>query len=182
MANRPDIEKAVARLTNKYGAQKEIRKLPEFLWENELVDSLVVGQYGKGQGLLALTNRRILFIFEGIVSSSSEDFPFEKTSSVQWSSGMLLGSITIFASGNKAEIKSVAKPEGKLFVENARNRLSRPGIDEPPARHRQQPAAQPAAPPVDHMAALRKLAELHQAGILTDHEFHTKKAEILSRI
>ncbi|CAH0300224.1 hypothetical protein [Rhodococcoides fascians] len=67
MANRPDIEKAVARLTNKYGAQKEIRKLPEFLWESELVDSLVVGQYGKGQGLLALTNRRILFIFEGIV-------------------------------------------------------------------------------------------------------------------
>ncbi|CAH0300257.1 SHOCT domain-containing protein [Rhodococcoides fascians] len=91
---------------------------------------------------------------------------------------MLLGSITIFASGNKAEIKNVAKPEGKLFVENARNRLSRPSMDEPTTRHRQPPAA----PPVDHMAALRQLAELHQAGILTDHEFHTKKAEILSRI
>ncbi|WP_442934915.1 SHOCT domain-containing protein [Micromonospora sp. CPCC 205558] len=38
------------------------------------------------------------------------------------------------------------------------------------------------AAPVDPIAQLRQLGELRDAGILTDVEFTTKKAEILSRL
>jgi hypothetical protein len=41
------------------------------------------------------------------------------------------------------------------------------------------PAAAPAADPVDR---LKKLDELHKAGVLTDAEFAAKKSEILSEI
>lgn len=37
-------------------------------------------------------------------------------------------------------------------------------------------------PSIDVMATIRQLAELHQQGVLTDSEFSTKKAELLSRL
>lgn len=177
MTDRADIAAALDRMQNKFGTAREVRKLPGHLWEHERVDALAAGQYGKGQGLLVLTDRRLLFLFEGIMSATSEDFPFAKTSSVQWSGGVLMGTITIFASGNKAEIKSVNKYDGKAFVDMARNRLSTPSAPQPPSV-----TVQHATPQVDHMAALRQLGELHQAGVLTDEEFSAKKAEILSRL
>ena len=41
------------------------------------------------------------------------------------------------------------------------------------------PAPSPAAAPRDPFADLKELAELHQAGVLTDAEFATAKAKIL---
>lgn len=46
-----------------------------------------------------------------------------------------------------------------------------------------QPPMQPPAPaPIDPMEQLTKLGQLRDAGVLTDEEFATKKAEILSRM
>jgi len=139
---------------------------------------MTAGTYGGGQGLVVLTDRRLMFIKEGVMRSKSEDFPLEKMSSAQWSSGMLTGKVTIFASGNKAEIGGVNKADGKRIVDNLRARLSSPQ-PAPPG-----PAA-PAGPPAaetDPMEQIRKLAELRDAGILSNEEFESKKAEILGRI
>lgn len=38
-----------------------------------------------------LTDRRLLFVQDGLTSKTTEDFPMDKVSSVQWSSGMLVG-------------------------------------------------------------------------------------------
>ncbi len=58
-----------------------------------------------------------------------------------------------------------------------------------PTRHAMPPKLTKTQVPIaaapqaqDHMASLRQLAELHQAGILTDQEFTQKKAEILARL
>jgi hypothetical protein len=55
-----------------------------------------------------------------------------------------------------------------------------------PGTHVAQPPAT-TAPPVsspeeDIMGKIRQLGELHQAGILSDEEFVTKKAELLARL
>jgi Short C-terminal domain len=47
--------------------------------------------------------------------------------------------------------------------------------------HKEQ-AAPPAAAAADPMEQLRKLGELRDAGVLTDSEFTTKKAELLARL
>src|SRR6476619_2156053 len=103
---RPDIEAARARMHTKVGSGKETKRLVEHLWEDEHVERMTQGTYGRGTGLLVQTDRRLLFLKEGM-TKQTEDFPLDKISSVQWSSGLVQGTITIFASGNKAEIKNV---------------------------------------------------------------------------
>jgi hypothetical protein len=109
------------------------------------------------------------------VSKKTEDFQLDKITSVQWDSGPLTGTITIFTAGSKAEIKNVNKDGGKEMADLVRQRLS---------------ALKPSAPvdgsggpaSTDIPDQIRKLGELRDAGILTPDEFEAKKAELLSRM
>lgn len=168
---RPDIAQAVARMRSKVGARRELHKLPEHLWEGETCEMVLKGTYGGGNGILALTNQRIMFLKEGIINSKSEDFPLKNVSSIQFKKGTLFGSITIFASGNKAEIGNLDKVNGQDFVDEVRQRISAVAsspVNAPPA---------PTAP--DPLDQLKKLAELRDAGVLTPEEFAVQKTKIL---
>jgi hypothetical protein len=173
---RSDIAAAKGKMRVKFGAGREIKRLPEHLWEGETVDQMTTGMYGKGNGLVVLTDRRLLFLHEGLMSKTSEDFPIEKVSSVQWSSGMLTGTIVVFASGNKSEIKNVNKDDGKEIIDKIRHRLTAPA-DASPTR---QATEAPATP--DPIEQLKKLGELRDAGLLTEQEFEKKKTELLDRL
>jgi Bacterial PH domain/Short C-terminal domain len=170
---RPDIAAAKERMRVKFGAGREIKRLIEHLWEGETVDKMTTGTYGKGTGLVVLTDRRLLLVQDGVMSKTTEDFPMDKVSSVQWTSGMMLGSIVIFASGNKSEIKNVNKDDGKEMVDKIRHRISSP-----------TPSADPtgAAVAADPIEQLRRLGELRDAGVVTPEEFEAKKAELLGRL
>lgn len=100
--------------------------------------------YGKGNGLLVLTNRRLMFLLEGVTGSSSEDFPLDKISSVQWNQGMAMGTLTIFASGNKAEVSKVVSKDGKVMADRVRAAISGQLVPTPAPT---QPAPPPAGPP-----------------------------------
>lgn len=67
----------------------------------------------------------------------------------------------------------------KLVIQQNQNTMRYEGAH-PAAATPQPAAAAPAA--VDPMAQLRQLGELRDAGILTEEEFASKKAEILSRL
>lgn len=121
---RPDIEAAKAQMPKHLGSGREIKKLAEHLWEGETVERMVGGTYGRGTGLVVLTDRRVLFLIHGVMSQQTEDFPIDRISSIQWSSGMMMGTITIYVSGNKAEIKNVDKNAGKTLVETVRDRIT----------------------------------------------------------
>jgi len=82
---RPDIAAAKEKMHNKFGAGREIRTLVEHLWEGETVERMTADTYGTGQGLVVLTDRRLLFTKDGVMSQKTEDFPLSKVSSVQWS-------------------------------------------------------------------------------------------------
>lgn len=177
-ALRPDIEAARNAMPKALGTKREVEHLAEYLWENERVERMVGGTYVNAQGLVVLTDRRVLFIDHGVMSRRSEDFPIEKISSAQWSAGMVLGTATIFASGNKAEIKNIHKEAGKLLVDAIRSRIGS-GQDQAPSA-----SAFAAAPggQSDVIEQVRKLGELRDAGVLTDEEFASKKADLLSRL
>jgi hypothetical protein len=172
---RPDIATAKSNMKSTLGSGKEIKRLITHLWDGETVERMLSGQYSGGMGLLTLTDRRLLFTVDGAMKTVSEDFPFSKISSIQWSGGMMMGSVVIHASGNKAEIKNVNKDQGKEFVDLVRGRLTEPSPG-------QSPTASAPTPGPDPMEQLRKLGELHQAGVLSDDEFNTKKAELLARM
>ena len=172
---RPDIDAAAERLSSTIGAKREIQRLPEVLWEGETVEILATGVYGKGNGLLAMTNKRLIFYFNGVLSQKVEDFPYSRISSVQWSGGMLMGTLTVFASGNKAEIKQVPKDQGKVLADALRQRVVEPGAS--------PVAPAPAAVPSQDVASrLRTLDELRAAGAITDAEYQDRRAKILDSL
>lgn len=88
---RPDIEAAKAKMRVKFGAGARDQAPGGYLWVGETVERMTAGQYGKGQGLVVLTDGRLMFVQDGIMPKTSEDFPLDKMSSVSWKSGMVMG-------------------------------------------------------------------------------------------
>lgn len=116
-----------------------------------------------------------------------EDFPLDKISSVQWSARMVQGTLTIFASGNKADIDHVEKKDGKQIADALRARLSGAARRPAPAPMAapmppRGMAVQPAPPVPDVYEQLRKLGELRDLGIVTPEEFEEKKRQLPARI
>lgn len=187
---RDDLEAAAARMSTRLGSKREIRKLVEHLWEGERVQRMTSGTYSGGMGLVVLTDRRLIFLKDGWMSQTSEDFPLERVSSIQWSAGLIHGTIIVFASGNKAEITAVPKPDGKEIVDLIRARLTgqaagpQSGVSMPTPPAQVSPASPPqsAADPDQIFRQLRQLGELRESGVLTAEEFDAKKAELLTRL
>ncbi|GGZ53145.1 PH domain-containing protein [Streptomyces rubiginosohelvolus] len=170
---RPDIDAAAGKLASTLGSKREIQRLPEVLWEGETVEMLATGIYGKGNGLLAMTSMRLIFLKHGVLSQQVEDFPFSKISSVQWSGGMLSGSLSVFTSGNKAEIKSIPKADGKALADKLRSHIATGAAPAPaPAVGAQQ----------DVGSRLATLDQLRAAGAITDAEYQDRRTQILNSI
>lgn len=121
---RPDIARAGGRMSSSFGGKREMRELVEHLDKDEIVEMLAVGWYGKGNGLVALTNHRLLFLLHGWIHQQLEDFPVDTISSVQWSAGVITGTLTVEAGGNQAEITQIPIPDGGALSGRLRHRIS----------------------------------------------------------
>jgi Short C-terminal domain len=91
----------------------------------------------------------------------------------------LTGTITIFASANKAEIKNVNKTDGKEMADHVRQRLSAPKPWTASTDGDQNAIPSTA---MDIPDQIRKLGELRDSGMVTPEEFEAKKAELLARM
>ena len=89
---------------------------------------------------------------------------------------MLTGKVLVFVSGNKSEIINVSKAEGKAIVDSVRGYISGGGVQPEQAA---ETTSAPNAPRNEMIEQLKQLAELRDAGILTEEEFTAKKAQIL---
>lgn len=176
---RPDIDAAAAKLNSALGSKREIQRLPEVLWEGETVEMLAPGVYGKGNGLVAMTSQRLIFLKHGIMSQQVEDFPYGRISSVQWSGGMLMGTLAVFSSANKAEIKQMPKDAGKALADALRARLAGSTSGAPAAV---APQAAPAPAGGDIASRLATLDQLRAVGAITDAEYRDRREKILDSL
>lgn len=174
---RPDIDAAAAKLKTTMGSKREIERLPEVLWEGETVEMLATGVYGKGNGLVAMTSHRLIFLKHGIMSQQVEDFPYGRISSVQWAGGMLMGTLQVFSSGNKAEIKQMPKDQGKELADALRARLGGIAPGSAPAGSSPTPAGGG-----DVASRLATLDQLRGAGAITDEEYRDRRSKILDSL
>ena len=168
MAERQDIADAISRMPSKFGAKRELKALPDELGPGETVEIIASGTYSDGVGILVATNRRLLFLFKGLVRSISEDFAYDRISSIEYKGGLALASINVYVSNQKAEIKSLTKPEAKAIVDLTRERMNAP-----------KTASAPAPSVADQ---LLKLKELHAAGVLTDEQYAEKSAPLIGQL
>ena len=191
MASREEIEKQLDRLGvgGKLRGRREMDELPGILWEDEALEQLAQGKYNDNGGILVATNKRLIFIDKALLGSRLrvEDFPYDKLTSIQYDTGSFFSdsatldpdrraTITIFASGNKAEIKHVHKDQVRGFCDYVRARTS--GV----AEHASiSPAAAGGGGSVsDVVSQLERLAKLKEQGFLTDEEFQAQKNRLLA--
>ncbi|MBF6620637.1 MAG: PH domain-containing protein [Patulibacter sp.] len=171
------------KLDGKLLVRKEIRRLPELMDPGEALITACSGTYESRNGLLAVTDRRVLFVDEGVVRSRLEEFHYCRISSAQRHSKLMSASVTFITSGNKATIKDIlSKDRAEEIVSYVSRRITgdieRPTVPEPTSA-----AANGTADKGDNpLATIKRLAELRDAGVLSDAEFEAKKAEVLGRI
>lgn len=173
MATLNEIKEQIKHLDvgSKLLGMKEIKALPDILWEDEKLEKMVQGYYEKGSGILAATNKRLVFVDRGMIYGIRvEDFPYDKISSIQYETGMLGAKIMIFTSGNKAEIKHVRNAVAKNFGDYVRARISK--VQEHASNPKQEAGD-------DVTTQLEKFASLKDKGIISDDEFNAKKKQIL---
>lgn len=176
-----DVVQMIGRLPlgGKFVGRREVKELPNILWDDEEVLDLVQGFYNNGTGILVATQKRLLFVDKGLLGGLKvEDFPLDKISSLQYSTGMLLGEITVFTSGNKAIIKNVDKVQTRTFSEGVRARIESRSASvkasaPPPA------ATAGSASNAGLIDELAKLGALKTQGLLSEDEFSAAKKRLL---
>lgn len=153
-------------------ARKEIHELPDILSEDERIVYLVEGRnkVTKHHIILVATDRRIIFVDkEFLYGLKMEDFSYNKVSSIQYETALMLASIDIHIADNILEIDGVGKYDAELFCEKVRDFMSHP---EGYFEKRDEPTI---------LDQLEQLGRLKDNGILSDEEFLSQKRKLLDQ-
>ncbi|QJB69402.1 SHOCT domain-containing protein [Parasphingorhabdus halotolerans] len=141
------------------------------------LDGWIGDMMGKGDkkqhnGQFVLTDERACFYRKGILGEVFETMPLSKITSVESLSRMGYRVLRLHTSNDELAFKTF---EEKDYFDETYNKLE---------EIRNQPASNSTASSVteDIPDQIKKLADLKDAGILTDNEFEAKKAELLSRM
>ncbi len=156
-----------------YAKEREVKELPTILSADEELLAITGGQYHDGHGILVGTNIRLIFIDKGLLFGLKvEDFPYEKISSIEYKQGLMFGTISIYTSGNKADITYIPNIAIDEFVGFVRNMT-----------HKTENVAEPQTSTQDQdlISKLERLASLKEKGVLTDEEFNEQKKKLLSQ-
>lgn len=179
------IDKLLEQAKSHLDAGEQVLAAVQGTYETKLMGSDTVRT-----GLLLATPTRLVFYAKKLGGYDLESFGYDKVSSFEQSKSMMGHSVSFFASGNKVHMKWISDQAAmQAFVTAAKSNLH--GAKQPtiPGTQVAQPSSVSSTQSVssandadDIMSKIRQLGELHQAGILSDEEFSTKKAELLARL
>ena len=119
-----------------------------------------------------IANQRLLFYAKKLTGYDFEAFPYTNISSMEMGKNLMGHYINFFASGNSAKMKWISAGDVRAFVDTVKAQMA----------SAKSTKASSSEQPTDLVEQLERLGKLHAAGVLTDAEFASKKADILSRI
>lgn len=117
-------------------------------------------------GLFLATDRRLVFYAKKLAGYDLEVFPYSTISSIEMGKDLMGHYISFFASGNKASMKWINTGDVQQFIQVVKERLGK----------------KESTGSVDITEQIKKLAELKDAGILSEEEFTSKKHELLAKM
>ena len=98
--------------------------LPDVLQINEIAKCAITGTYNRRNGMLVATDRRMLFLDKQLFGAmETETILYNAISAVQWSTGMMMGSVTLHAHGKSNKITNVDKQFVRYFANYVETRL-----------------------------------------------------------
>jgi hypothetical protein len=146
-------------------------------------------------GYVALWPERIKIKHLGFIGltkgiyKGDKEIPIDQITAIQWREpgGIVSGHIQFTIMGGSSDSKAGSADENSMMFEGdtrADFATLKRLVEERMASYRSARYAPQAPVPAgpDLMDQIRKLGELHAAGILTDDEFNAKKAELLARM
>lgn len=139
--------------------------------EGYIGEAMGSGAKAQKNGVLIVTTDRVVFYRKGFLGETIESIPLAKITSIERRSMLGFRTIRLHTSHDKLEFKMIGDDTNIVTA-----------IEE--GRDKSQSSAlltqQTSAP--DPMGTLKKLAELRDAGIVTEEEFQTKKTALLSTL
>lgn len=140
--------------------------------EGYIGDAMGSGAKTQKNGVLIVTTDRVVFYRKGFLGETIESIPLKKITSIERRSMLGFRTIRLHTSHDQLEFKMLGDDSNIVA-----------GIEE--GRDKAQsttPTVTSQSPTQDPMDALKKLAELRDAGIVTEDEFQAKKAALLSKL
>ncbi|QOD06153.1 PH domain-containing protein [Pseudarthrobacter sp. BIM B-2242] len=123
---RTDIAAAVRRAgTSAWGCGRELRRLEGHLGHGERVRRIAGARYLGKIGVIVLTDRRVLFIVEGVFRRICDEFPYARLTLVGWRSFFGSGTITLHVGAHHAVVSGIDAAIGKSIVTALRHELAR---------------------------------------------------------
>lgn len=134
----------------------------------------ILGKNSARNGIMIATNKRLVFYAKKLGGYDLEVFPYENISSIESGKSLMGHTVTFYSSGNKVSMKWIRDKERAIdFIKQVKSRIGKK-----PANAKEEVAATNDDIPTQ----IKRLAELKDAGILTEEEFASKKAELLSKM
>lgn len=173
-------------MLNRFGIKKELKVLPNYLEDDEVVFALTSGimkqthtsnksDLGCNSWLVVLTSERFLFLDHAFWTKSvdTQSIRHDHVQAVSASQGWLFGKVVVDIGARtvvidnciKETVKTIANLCNKWIAVSQKNRETVPACD-----------TNKSASFVDEM---KNLVDLHSAGVLTDEEFALAKTKLL---
>ena len=114
-ASKKELRKEYRRIAQTTGddrffTKKELYHLPKILMDEEQVLAFSSGLMDGNTWLIALTDKRVVFLDKGLLFGTRQtSVPIDKISAVSGKTGVLFGKITIHAGGGEMTITNVLK-------------------------------------------------------------------------
>jgi hypothetical protein len=146
---------------------KEIPELVSFLATDEVILKITPAFLNTGSwksGVFVATDRRCFFLYKGgfFTKVITEQFTYDKISSVEYITDMVAVDLTIHSSGNSIKLKTIANSEVRELCEFLNSR-----------------AHTPTASSNDVISQLERLVALKTQGALNEEEFIFSKKKLL---
>ena len=129
------------------------------------------GDNAQHNGTLIVTNELVVFYRKGVFGEILETIPLKKITSIERKSTLGHRTLRIHASHDDLAFKCMNKEHEQRLLDAIEN-----GRIESEAPDAQAPSQE------SNLDKLKKLAELRDAGILTDEEFDAKKTQLLAEV
>ena len=93
----------------------EVAALHKVLFEDERIIQAVFGSYDNGFGLIAATDRRILFVAKKFFRTCTIDMPYESVRTVECDTTLFTGTLTLYAGVDTLQLRGVKKSRAVDF-------------------------------------------------------------------
>ena len=160
-----------AGVSDTFGTKKEVKYLPNILFDDEIVQYATSGFLITNTVLVVLTQKRLLFVDKGFLYGvRTTEIPLDMVNGVSYSKGIFLGEISVMNGAAAVSIKNVTKDTVEI-MSNAIKVCS--------DKYKKSLHSNSNSSSTSTADEILKLKELLDAGILTEEEFSAKKKQVL---